>query len=114
MVGNQLGRGSGRGGRTGATIAGAIIGSAVANEAGAGSARHRRPVHRPVHRPASRTVVETQPVERCRTVEGARSERRLQHYDVTYRYDGRTYTTRLPRDPGRQLELNVTLTPARR
>lgn len=109
VIGNQLGRGASRGGRAGATIAGAIVGSAIANEASAGSARHRR------HRPApSHTVYETRPVERCRTVEVTRSEERLQHYDVTYRYDGRTYTTRLPRDPGSTIELNVTLTPARR
>lgn len=109
VIGNQLGRGSSRGGRAGATIAGAIIGGAVANEVSAGSARHRRP-HR--HQ-APRTVYETREVERCRSVERTRSEERLQHYDVTYRYDGRTFTTRLPRDPGPRLELNVALTPAR-
>jgi len=110
VVGNQLGRNSSRGTRAGATIAGAIIGSAVANETSAANARHRR--HAPRYH-APRTVYETRPVERCREVESSRAERRLQHYDVTYRYDGRTYTTRLPRDPGAELELNVTLTPAR-
>lgn len=110
VVGNQLGRRGSSGERAGATIAGAIVGSVVGNEASAGSSRHRR--HRRYEAP--RTVYETRPVERCRTVERSRSERRLQHYDVTYAYEGRTYTTRLPRDPGPTLELNVTLTPARR
>lgn len=110
VIGNQLGRGGSDGARAGATIAGAIIGSAVANEASASAARHRR--HHS-HRP--RTVVrETRPVERCRTVDDVRYEERLQHYDVTYRYEGRTFTTRLPRDPGPRLELQVSVRPARR
>lgn len=108
VVGNQLGRRGSSGERAGATIAGAIVGSVIGNEAGSRPARHRR------HYDPPRTVYETRPVERCRTVEASRSERRLQHYDVTYSYAGRTYTTRLPRDPGPTLELNVTLTPARR
>ena len=108
IVGNQLARRGSGGERAGATIAGAIVGSVVGNEASAGSARHRHRRHS-----APRTVYETRPVERCRTVEGSRAERRLQHYDVTYAYEGRTYTTRLPRDPGPTLELNVTLTAPR-
>ena len=109
IVGNQIARRGSRGERAGATIAGAIVGSVIGNETSAGSARHRDRRH-----VVPRTVHETRPVERCRTVERSRAERRLQHYDVTYAYEGRTYTTRLPRDPGPTLELNVTLTPARR
>ena len=111
VIGNQLGRNSSRGGRTGATIAGAIVGSAVANEASARTSRHRREPR--YHYREPRTVYETRPVERCRTVETSRSEQRLQHYDVTYRYEGRRYTTRLRRDPGPTLELEVTVRPAR-
>ena len=117
VVGNQLGRNSSRGARAGATIAGAIIGSAVANEASASASRHRNERYghdrHDRYRQPARTVHETRPVERCRTVETARSERRLQHYDVTYRYEGRRYVTRLPRDPGSSLELEVTVRPAR-
>lgn len=111
VIGNQLGRNAGRGGRAGATIAGAIVGSAVANEASANAARHRRERHYRHETP--RTVYETHPVERCRTIDTARSQQRLQHYDVTYRYEGRRYVTRLPRDPGPTLELEVTVRPAR-
>jgi len=109
VIGNQLGRNSSRGARTGATVAGAVIGSAIANEASAGSSRHRRR-HEPRHVP--RTVYETREVERCRTVETVREQRRIQHYDVTYRYEGRTFTTRQPRDPGRRIKLRLSLTPA--
>lgn len=113
VIGNQLGRNSNRSARTGATVAGAVIGSVIANEASASSSRHRRhrePRHSPRHAP--RTVYETREVERCRTVETLREQRRIQHYDVTYTYEGRTFTTRQPRDPGRRIKLLLSLTPA--
>ncbi|MBX2881513.1 MAG: glycine zipper 2TM domain-containing protein [Granulosicoccus sp.] len=111
VIGNQLGRGHSSGTRTGATIAGAVIGGAIANEASAGSTRHRRS-QASRHRP-SRPVYETRPVEKCRRVYEARYEQRLQHYNVTYRYKGRTFTTQLARDPGDRLELQVSVSPAR-
>jgi len=121
VVGNRLGRDASRSGRAGATIAGAIVGSAIANEASGAYARHRRHevrterrVERRVEQWAPRTVYETRPVERCRTVDTSRQAQRLQHYDVTYLYEGREFKTRLPRDPGPRLELNLALTPARR
>lgn len=107
VIGNQLGRGHGSGSRAGATVAGAIIGGAIGNEARADSTRHRR------HRP-ERPVIESRPVERCKRVVESRYEQRLQHYNVTYRYKGRTYTTQLPRDPGDRIELQVSVRPARR
>lgn len=107
VIGNQLGRGHSRGSRAGATVAGAIIGSAIGNEAHAGVSRHRN------HRP-SRPVVETRPVERCRRVVESSYQQELQHYNVTYRYKGRTYTTQMNRDPGDRIELQVSVRPARR
>lgn len=112
VIGNQLGRGHSSSSRAGATIAGALIGGTIANEASAGSSRHRRPQHQ---RPSNgRPIYETRPVEKCRRVVESRYEQRLRHYDVTYRYKGRTFTTQLPRDPGDKLELQVSVSPARR
>lgn len=109
VIGNRLGRGASDGARAGATIAGAIVGATVANERPGARGRHRRG-----HPPGSSvTVRETRPVERCRTVERTRHESRLQHYEVTYRYAGRTATTSLPNDPGPRLELEVSTVPAR-
>jgi len=110
VIGNQLGRGHSSSSRAGATVAGAIIGGAIGNESHAGNTRHRRQENR--HRPA-RPIVETRPVERCKRVVESRYEQRLQYYNVTYRYKGRTFTTQMPRDPGNRIELQVSVRPAR-
>jgi len=111
VIGNQLGRGESRGTRAGATIAGAIIGSTVVNEAQGRPIRHRREPARIIHQGAP--IYETREIERCKKVSASRVEQQLQHYNVTYRYQGRTYTTRTKRDPGRRLELQVSVKPAR-
>lgn len=110
VIGNQLGRGHSSGSRAGATIAGAIIGSAVGNEARGDVSRHRR--QQPTVRQGA-PIYQTEEVERCKQVSESRLEQRIQHYDVTYRYKGRTFTTRTKRDPGRQIELQVSVKPAR-
>ncbi|MFK7854404.1 MAG: glycine zipper 2TM domain-containing protein [Granulosicoccus sp.] len=113
VIGNQLGRGHSRSSRAGATVAGAIIGGAIGSEARGDIKRHRR-AERSTRHTQSRPIYETRPVERCKRVVESRSEQRLQHYNVTYRYKGRIFTTRLPRDPGNRLELQVSVAPARR
>lgn len=123
VIGNQLGRGHSSKSRTGATIAGAIIGGAIGNEARGDVKRHRNEVRRqrreqaPVPQVPSRQkrtpIYETVETERCKEVSESQLEQRLQHYDVTYRYKGRTFTTRTKRDPGRQIELQVSVAPVR-
>jgi len=94
LVGTQFGKG---GGRVAATAAGAVIGGSIANDY---SHRHNR---------AERyTTVE----ERCETRHEYTHEERLSGYDVRYRYNGQVYTTRMQRDPGDQIRLRVSVTPA--
>ncbi len=112
VIGNQLGRHSGSGSRNGATVVGAIIGSALASEAGSRNARHRREQpHQQTHQRIP--VYSTRPVEHCKNIVETQYEQRLQGYDVTYEYRGQSFTTRMNRDPGQQLELQVTVRPAR-
>ncbi len=118
VIGNQLGRNGSSGRRTGATVAGAIVGSVVGNEVG--NARHRREPAtvnryetRHYSRPVRQPVYETRPVEQCRTTVSTRQEQRVDGYEVTYRHDGQTFRTYSRRDPGRQIELQVSLQPAR-
>lgn len=117
VIGNQLGRKSSNRTRNGATIAGAIIGGAVANEAGSGYSRHRRENRHQQPRYQTHSTREpiygTRPVERCKRVNDTRFDRVVQYYDVTYRYQGQTLTTRMTRDPGRRLELQVSVKPVR-
>lgn len=111
VIGNQLGRHGNSSARTGATVAGAIIGSALASNRSQAAARHRRePVQS--YTPPRETVT-TRPVERCETRTQVRYEERIEGYDVTYRYQGETFTTRMNRDPGRRLDVQVTVQPAR-
>ena len=91
LIGHQFGSGSGN---TAATIAGTIGGAAVGNEIGRRNAPDGT-------------------VERCRTVQGD-YDQRVVGYDVTYRFQGREFVTRLPYDPGPDLPVNVTVAPATR
>ena len=45
--------------------------------------------------------------ERCRTVTNWRDTDRVLGYEVTYRYGGREYTTRMDHDPGNRLRIRV-------
>jgi len=90
LIGHQFGSGSGN---TAATIAGTIGGAAVGNEV------------------ARRRGGDDGMVERCRTVQGPYDER-IVAYDVTYRFQGREFNTRLPFDPGADMPVDVTVAPA--
>ncbi|ASJ75017.1 glycine zipper 2TM domain-containing protein [Granulosicoccus antarcticus] len=112
VIGNRLSRGQSSHSRTGATVAGAIIGGAIGNEASNGVSRHRS--YERARHVESRPIYETRPVERCNNTVKAHSEQQLQYYNVTYRYKGREFVTQLPRDPGDRIELQVSVSPARR
>jgi uncharacterized protein YcfJ len=95
LVGSQFGRGEGR-----------VASAAVGAIAGALIGQHLS------ERPAGATVVHEREVQRCRFVDDWSS--RLTGYRVTYEYAGRVYTTTLPYDPGRQLAVQVSVSPATR
>ncbi len=59
----------------------------------------------------TRVVNETHYVNQCRTVYETRTEERIDGYDVTYRYNGETFTTRMPYDPGDRIPVRVSVTP---
>lgn len=112
VIGNQLGRGHSNRSRTGATVAGAIIGSAIGNESNHQSTRNGR--YRYTEQTQSTPIYETRDVQRCKRTVESRTENQLQHYNVTYLYKGRQFVTQLPRDPGKRIELQVSVAPARR
>jgi uncharacterized protein YcfJ len=101
VIGHQFGNSSG--GRDRGTAAGAIVGGLVGNQ-----------VDRDRGGPPRETVeIERVPVERnverCRIIEEVREA--TLGYDVRYEYRGRTFTTRLPQDPGRNLQVRVDVQP---
>ena len=92
IAGGVLGHNIGGGfGRAAATGIGAVAGAAIGNGIEVNAANAYPP-----------TAV---PVQRCQTVNGY--ENRTVGYDVVYEYAGRRYTTRMARDPGPTLEIDV-------
>ena len=85
VIGHNLGNGFGRAAATGfGAVAGAVVGDQVE---------------------AANSPVSEVPVRRCQTVSSY--ENRIVGYDVVYDYAGQRYSTRMARDPGQQLAVNV-------
>ena len=97
VVGHQFGSGRGN---DAATVAGTLIGAAIGSE----SSRARYDDHG-VERVA-------RPVERCETRYQAHQEKRIDGYNVVYRYHGQKYATRMPYDPGKKVKIRVDIRPA--
>lgn len=93
VLGDQFGHGAGR---VLATVGGAAVGASVGNNVAS--------------RNDSSPQVGYQ--EQCQTVDAFHDEQQVDGYNVTYRYAGRVYTTRLPYDPGPRLAVNVDVAPA--
>ena len=95
ILGNQVGGGNGR---TAATAAGAIGGAIVGNNLSNNNNNddyYDEPMERQVRR--------------CETVN--REEQRINGYDVTYQYQGKSYTTIMPRKPAGNIRVAVSVTP---
>ncbi len=104
VVGHQFGNSSR--GRDHGTAAGVVLGGIVGN-----SIENNAPSAAPVNYAPARVdyVPETRNVQRCQTVYDNREE--VRGYNVTYRYQGRDYTTRMGFDPGPTLNVRVNLAP---
>lgn len=94
VIGHQFGSGRGQ---DAATIAGAAIGAGV----GYDSARR-----------AQGATTTQEVVQRCEVRYDDQYEERIEGYRVTYEYNGREYTTRMPYDPGSKIRVRVAVSPA--
>ncbi len=92
VVGNQFGKGSGK---DAMTVAGALLGGSVGNDLG------KRPTRGYVTRE-----------QRCERVDHYREHEELVGYDVKYKYQGKVFHTRTDRDPGKFIDVRVSVTPA--
>ena len=95
VVGHQFGSGRGN---DAATVAGTLLGAAIANDA----------VNR---NGGSYQTTHARPVTRCETQYREREEKRIDGYDVVYRYRGQKYATRMPHDPGNRIRIRVDIRP---
>lgn len=98
VIGNQFGSGRGR---RATTALGALIGGSLAQKAAIRRAESE----------GRYDSAESYVVQRCTTSYDYREEERIDGYDVTYRYKGDTYLTRMPSDPGQRIRLRVRITP---
>lgn len=96
VLGNQVGNGHGR---EAATALGAVIGAFTGDQV---SNRGRGDRYEQVPRQ----------VQTCQTVNDV--EQRLTGYQVTYDYRGQQYTALMPQDPGRNLQVRVSVDPVLR
>lgn len=93
VIGHQFGSGRGR---DAATVAGVLVGANVGYDAAA----------------RKYSEVREEVVERCQIRYESTYEERIDGYRVTYEYNGREYTTRLPYDPGEKMRVRVAVAPA--
>ncbi len=97
VIGHQFGGGHGK---DLATLAGTLVGASVGHDLANRRARRRNTHHISYE-------------QQCRVVHDVHSEERIDGYRVTYSYHGKTFTTRLPYDPGHRLPMRVRITPVR-
>ena len=96
LIGAVVGHNAGR--HSDHEVAGTVIGAVVGSQIG----REVSP---------RQVTVERDWQTHCHTVESSYSEERVVGYRVVYRYNGRTYETELPEDPGRSLRVQVDVRP---
>lgn len=92
VAGNQFSKGKRR---DALTVAGALLGASIGHDLG--------------HRGRGRSYLTTE--RRCETTQRYREQQHLLGYDVTYRYQGRLFTTRTDSDPGKYIEVRVQVEP---
>lgn len=95
VIGNQFGGGSGK---KLTTAAGAMLGASLGSDAA-----RAHPQYSTYDRVSEQT--------RCTTRMEYHTEERPDGYDVTYRYRGEIFTTRMPYHPGKKLRLRVSVRP---
>lgn len=92
VIGNQFGKGSGN---KAMTVAGALLGGSMGRD---------------YHNNSTGGYYDRG--EQCRVTERYRTEERIDGYRVTYKYNGKTYTTTMDHDPGRYIPVDVSVRPA--
>ena len=103
-------------------IVGGLIGGVIGNQVVHGSKRDAATVlgaaaggylgyERAKRKNEPQTVQRTRYEERCNTARGSRTELRSDGYDVTYRYQGQVYTTRMETPPPARFPVAINVTP---
>lgn len=108
------------GDRSGRMLLGGIIGGVIGNNIGHDKSRKARAVVGALigsqigSRIADQHAYSSQYAEyeqRCETQQISETKKQVDGYNVSYRYRGRIMTTQMPYHPGRQIRLNVNVSP---
>ena len=99
-IGNQFGHGTGK---TVGTIAGGILGGSVARDV---QHRYGNQGYRGRGHGHQKTMTQ------CETIDEYHDEERIDGYRVKYRYNGRVYHTRTETDPGKRMQVKVSVAPS--
>lgn len=99
LVGHQFGGGSGK---KALTVAGAVLGASIASD------HARRSGYREVRSYREPST----PVRRCSESRRTRQVRSVDGYDVTYRYQGQTFSKHVREHPGDVVRVHVIVEPA--
>ena len=94
LLGSQFGNGGGQ-------VAMTMLGIAVGSTVGQGAS----------HQGAASAATVSYPVTRCQTGEQVSFQERVEGYQVTYKYHGQLYSTRMPYDPGKRVQVRVDVRP---
>ena len=94
LLGSLMGEGNGK-------VAAAAVGAGLGAIAGDRLSRYHATSPGETHTSVT-------PVQRCKMVDHYDVRT---HYNVIYEYNGQQFSTKLPYDPGRQMKVNVSVTP---
>ena len=100
IIGGAIGNGLGHhdSNKKVGTVVGAVLGGSIGRDIG--------------NRNAGPEEVAYREEEACRTVERTSYREEVVGYRVSYRYNGRDYTTQMPYDPGARIPVHVDVEPA--
>jgi len=117
LVGNRISDG---GSRPVLTVAGAALGATIAGDLSRrqhgyryGGPAYRDPYYRDPYAGPDYGNQEPRYVRRCTRIQGSAPARAVDGYDVTYRYNGQTFSKWLPEHPGSTLPITVSVSPLR-
>ena len=114
-VGHQFGGGRGK---DIATVAGAVLGGSIGRDV-KNNARQRDQrygndydqAYEGGYLGAGGGYGRYETVSRCEVTQEYRNEEQIIGYDVSYKYNGHVYQTRMPYDPGKKIKVKVTVQP---
>lgn len=98
VIGNNLGKGHHSDDRAAKTLAGGLLGASIGYDIGARQQSRSAPA-------------QYRQQQQCRTDYETRWEQQVVGYDVSYRFRGETYHTRMDYDPGDKIVVNVQVRP---